>query len=186
MNPSTSVRSISRFLAGSTFALLLIGALGAGSLLMAVLAFMPPSGTALDAFAENFRLWCFGLDPATGKMQWAAVLTWVTSPLLMILVTAGVYAEPLCAGWRQQRSASLWPFLPATLLVLLAGAGVALTAEENPYAAHQPLPFPAESLRTHVAAPAFSLTVTSALASATEALAPTSFDREAAEYQGRL
>ncbi|MBI5628359.1 MAG: SCO family protein [Candidatus Rokubacteria bacterium] len=136
----------------------MIAVLGSGALMMAALAFLPRSGTALDAFADEFRLWCFGLDPASGRMQWAAVLTWTTSPLLMAALVGAVWAEPLRAQWRASRVRTLLPAVPGVLLVLGSLVGVGVSALGNPYAAGQPLPFPADALRTQLPAPVFALT----------------------------
>ena len=43
------------------------------ALLIAILL-IPNSSSALGSFAEEFKIWCFGYDPATGRMQSAYVV----------------------------------------------------------------------------------------------------------------
>jgi hypothetical protein len=42
-------------------------------LLLLGLVLTPGAETGLGAFADEFRAWCLGYDPATGRIAWIAV-----------------------------------------------------------------------------------------------------------------
>src|SRR5574338_591579 len=63
-------------------------------LLVALLA-LPAGGSGLGAFAEDFRVWCFGYDPATGRLSAPLVLAMTTPPLLLAAAIAWLWQEPL-------------------------------------------------------------------------------------------
>ncbi|MCC6157238.1 MAG: SCO family protein [Deltaproteobacteria bacterium] len=118
------------------------------------LIFIPPSDGALGAFAEDFRIWCFGYDPATGRMEAGYLVMFLTQPLILGAVIYAFWRQPLREVLR--RPLALAPYASAAfVLVLACGAGFAAFKSAP---ADTELPFPAEELRTAFAAPGFSLT----------------------------
>jgi protein SCO1 len=59
------------------------------------MAFVPVSDSAWGAFAEDFKVWCFGYDPETGSIQWIYVFMFTINPLILALVIMFVWIEPL-------------------------------------------------------------------------------------------
>jgi cytochrome oxidase Cu insertion factor (SCO1/SenC/PrrC family) len=88
----------------------------------------PSSPSGFGAFAENFRIWCFGYDPATGRTDVAYAMAMIAPQFMIGAFIAYFWWEPL---------------------------GFALTADRAPKGE---LPFPAEELRTAFEAPQFALT----------------------------
>lgn len=113
----------------------------------------PGGDSGLGAFAEDFRVWCFGYDPATGRLSVALVLAMTTPPLLIAAAVAALWWDPI-RDLRRER-AVLAPVAAAALAVAAAGAGLGLF---QPAPADTELPFPAEALRTAHPAPDLSLT----------------------------
>ena len=114
----------------------------------------PQSVPGIGAFAEEFRLWCYREDPATGGIELAYMLMFLVQPALTCLFMAWIWSKPLKAAFRHERLATLPYFVGAAaavvaLLVALVGLGGTTTSAE--------LPFPSEALRTEKPAPAVSL-----------------------------
>lgn len=123
----------------------------AAALLLATLA-IPPAETPLSAFAEEFKTWCFGYDPATGEMEMAYVVILLVNPLVLISIILGVWWEPLKIARSQPRSTLRW-VVAAIVSVGIAAVGLGVTwgdvAPEN-------TEFPAAALRTAHDPPQFS------------------------------
>lgn len=134
------------------FALVLIACY---EVFLAGLLFLPAGDGALEAFAEEFRVWCFGYDPATGRPQWLYILTTFASPLVLASVVLLTWSMPLRQVLRRQPTAIV-PYALAALLTTIAVAAVLTTLGSNTPTG--PLPFPAESLRTSYRAPEFTFT----------------------------
>lgn len=120
-------------------------ALGAATL------FWPPAPDALGQFAEDFRVWCFGYDPATGTIEWGYVGVFLVQPLVLCGIFAALWAGDL----RRLRAREAAPWLGLGLVVtVFVAAGLWASFEPSP---RGELPFPAEELRTSTDAPRFSL-----------------------------
>ncbi|MBZ0271089.1 SCO family protein [bacterium] len=114
----------------------------------------PPGATGFSAFAEDFRVWCFGYDPATGRMEWGYVAAFLLQPVILGSVIYAFWRRPL----REiaARPAAAIPYAAAALLLVAAcGAGFAAFASTPN---DTELPFPAEELRTALVPPSFALT----------------------------
>ncbi|MDH3519587.1 MAG: SCO family protein [Myxococcales bacterium] len=122
-------------------------------LLLLGLLLTPPGGGELGDFAEEFRVWCFGYDPATGGMQWAYVMAMLAPQLMLGAVVALFWWEPLRAVWAQPRRFARYAAAAAALIAVLASGMIALGSAP----ARGELPFPAEALRTAQAAPELTL-----------------------------
>lgn len=119
-------------------------------LLLAVL-FTPVDATALGRFAEEFKTWCFGYDPATGKMQPMYVAMMLTEPFALGGIIALVWWRQLAEALRAPRR--IVPVAASSVAVVLAGAAAfGLLRTEEPQGE---LPFPAERLRTAYEPPQF-------------------------------
>lgn len=145
------VGSLQRFLGSWRFPVLGMTVLMATTFLGVAVLFVPPSNDALGAFAADFKVWCFGYDPATGSMQWAYVVVFLVQPLALALITLALWA-PTFRGLTLRMAG---PWLGAGLaFVALGAAGLGMLA---PSAQDTELPFPAEELRTAIPAPALNL-----------------------------
>ncbi len=123
--------------------------------LLVALLFTPPAATGLGAFAEDFRLWCFGYDPSTGNLRWGPVVAMLLPPLVL-----GVAF--LVFWWKQLGEMAMRPMTlirPAALaasLVIAAAFVFSLLGGSSPQAGD--LSFPADALRTSFKPPEISLT----------------------------
>ncbi len=122
---------------------------------VAGLLLVPASGTGpLAEFAADFKLWCFGLDPATGRMEWSLVVAMLGPPLMLAAVFLLLWREPLREAERRGVRALLLPAVAALAVATTAAAAFATLGTD---ATSGELPFPAEELRTAHRPPAVSL-----------------------------
>ncbi len=123
------------------------------ALLLAVLL-APAAPGALGAFAEEFRLWCFGWDPASGRYDIGLFLAMTTPPFTLAAILVVVWWEPLRELLQRRAALALHAVAAAAVVGVAAGALAALRSEPDA----SELPFPAEALRTAFRAPALRLT----------------------------
>ncbi len=114
----------------------------------------PAGASGLGAFAEDFRIWCFGYDPATGRMEWAYVMAMTVPQLMLGTLIALLWCEPLREIASEPRIIARY-FGAAALITAGAAFGFAISAGP---AQTGELPFPAEELRTAYQPPEFALT----------------------------
>lgn len=143
MSLSRIVQQLERFLAGARFPVIALSFTAAYELLLAAVLLAPPGQDGFAAFAEQFRVWCFNADPATGRMDVAAPLAFLLPPLLLAGLCAALWIEPLRAARRRPRQLAL-DAAAGVLVMGLCAAGFAFTGETPPQGE---LPFPAEALR---------------------------------------
>ncbi|MBW2397516.1 MAG: hypothetical protein JRG95_25000 [Deltaproteobacteria bacterium] len=62
-----SIEAMGRFFSGGAFPVFAISLLVCWEVFLIGVLLVPPSPSALGAFAEDFRIWCFGYDPDTGR-----------------------------------------------------------------------------------------------------------------------
>ncbi len=149
------LRAIADFFAGWRFPAAALAVLLAQELALLGLLVAPAGDAGALGFAAEFRMWCFGWDPATGAMEWMTVFTTLTSPLFLMGLMLATWWDPLRRAARAVR----------TRLVVWSGAfaavgasatlGVAALAGGTPVEGE--LPFPAEALRIAVPMPTFDL-----------------------------
>ena len=138
-----------QFFAGGGFPLFVLSLLVFYELLVFAMLWLPAGDSGLLAFAEEFRVWCLGYDPATGRTEWVYVVAMVAPQLVMGAAVVLVWWEPLREALERPR-ALLRHAAAALALVVAAAAGFALLGSEP---AAGDLPFPAEALRTAYAPP---------------------------------
>lgn len=149
--------STQRFISGWQFPVLLISIVTFLLLFMLAMLFMPDSAGAASAFAEDFRVWCFGYDPATGTMEWGYVFMFLVQPFILISIIIGVWAGPL-REILSQAPAKVLPYVGGSLgLVIVLAAGLVGMASA-PQADPETAAFPADRLRTTHATAPFALT----------------------------
>ena len=128
-----------------------LGALVTTELMLSVMALWPAGETGLGAFAADFRAWCFGQDPATGRMETAQIAIFLAEPLALGAMILGIWHAPL-------RAASLRQLAPCALAgILVVGASAGALASTAPPVSEGELPFPAEDLRTELPFPVLGL-----------------------------
>jgi len=147
------IDSVIRFFAGARFPVFALGLVFFYELVLIALLLMPAAPSGLGAFAEDFRIWCFGYDPATGRMNLAYPFSLLLPPLLMSLCFALLWAEPLREAVR--RPLGLLRDVGVAGLVVggMVGGFVLLGADP----AQGELPFPADALRIAQRPPAIAL-----------------------------
>jgi len=152
-NSSKRLEAFRSFLTGSTFPAFSLSLLACWEIFLIAMLLAPSGATGLGAFAEDFRIWCFGYDPATGHTEVAYVMSMLVPQLMIGGFIAFFWWEPLRElarqPWRIARSLTA-----AALLVTAAGIGFARSAGPP---GRGELPFPAEELRTAYEAPQFDL-----------------------------
>jgi protein SCO1/2 len=154
IRPQRALEAIGAFFAGGAFpvfalALLLLYELGVFAMLL-----LPPAPSGLGAFAQEFRVWCLGFDPTTGRTEWAYLGSLVVPPLLVAGTATLFWWEPLRE--RLARPRSLFP--PAAAAALVVAAAVVGFGAVGVEPRRTALSFPAETLRTGLRAPAVVLT----------------------------
>lgn len=125
--------------------------------LLAVM-FAPPGMGPWSRFSEEFKVWCFSYNPATGGMRWSAVWVMLLEPPILALTAVFFYWKSLVengflGAFRRHWRAALWSGLFAALALFgLTGFSKLMAAPEKA------LPFPGERIRTQIEPPAFRLT----------------------------
>jgi len=151
--PSNRLEIFRNLLTGPAFPAFALSILACWEIFLIAMLLAPSGSTGLGAFAEDFRIWCFGYDPATGRTEVAYVMSMILPQFMIAGFIAYFWWEPLCELSKQPRLIARY-LGAAALLVATASVGFALSADP---AAKGELPFPAEELRTAYEAPQFSL-----------------------------
>jgi len=146
--------AVRRFITEGGFPSLFLAVLLYFELMMIALLVTPPAPTGFGAFAEDFRVWCFGYDPATGITQWIYAMGMLGPPLMLGGFVTLVWWEPLRELARRP-GALLRSALVAALLMGAAALGMSTLSRDLP---DGELPFPAEALRTSLHPPNLLLT----------------------------
>lgn len=124
--------------------------------LLAVM-FAPAGSGPWSRFSEEFKIWCFSYNPATGGMQWGAVWLMIFEPFVLALITIFFYRKNL---WELGPGGAFRRHWRAALSggVLTAVALLGLTTFSGTTSAETALPFPGERIRTQIAPPEILLT----------------------------
>lgn len=143
--PNRSIAAIERFFASWRFAVLALATLAAFELGLVAVSFIPRAESGLGHFAEEFRVWCWGYDPATGHVEWAYVVTMLGAPLSLGLLIALVWNGPLRSIARE-RPRALAPWIGTGIASVAMALAVLMSTRTDARATE--LPFPARALRT--------------------------------------
>jgi protein SCO1/2 len=142
------------FLTGGGFPAFGLSLLLCYELLLLALVLTPGAETGLGAFADEFRTWCLGYDPTTGRIAWSYTSAMFGPPLMLAAILALLWWDPLRSLARRPAALAA-PVLAGALLV--GGAAGALAALAGPDGTGD-LAFPAEALRTSHRPPELRLT----------------------------
>jgi protein SCO1/2 len=142
-----------RFFDGGSFPAFALGVLAFWELLLVAMLLGPGGNSGMGAFADEFRIWCFGYDPATGRLNPGYMLAMMGPPIVIAPILALVWWQPLRA-LAARRRAWLLPCVASALAVTAAATAFTALGRE-PEGAE--LPFPAESLRTELHSPVLRL-----------------------------
>jgi protein SCO1/2 len=153
-NSARRLEVLQGLLIGSAFPAFALSLLACWVVFLIAMLLAPSGASGLGAFAEDFRIWCFGYDPETGRTEVAYVMAMIVPQFMIGAFIAYFWWEPLRE--LAQRPRIVARYLGAAML-LVAGlsAGFAVTAGRAPTGE---LPFPAKELRTAYEAPQFTLT----------------------------
>jgi len=146
--------AVYRFLVGGGFPAFTLCLLLFYVMLLVGLLLAPPGQTGLAAFADDFRIWCFGFDPATGRVEWSYVVAMTVPPMMLASILLLLWWEPLRGMFDRPRRL-VAPAGAAALIVAAAAAGFASSGGGS---VRGELPFPAEELRTRHRPPVVALT----------------------------
>lgn len=150
----SSFETVRRFFSGGSFPAFALCLLACYELLLVAVLLVPPGTGSTAAFAEEFRVWCFGYDPATGRMESAYVLSMMLPQAMLGATIALLWWESLRKVFSLPRSLARHA-APAALLVGAAAVGIVAMSDGATDVGE--LPFPAEALRTAYQAPEIAL-----------------------------
>ena len=148
------IDGLERFFGGGGFPVFGLSLLFFYELLLVGLLMTPAEATGLGAFAQEFRVWCFGYDPATGRLDWSYVLGMTGPPVMVGAIFALLWWGPL-RTLLARPVAAIGPVLVAALVI---GGAAGAFAALGPTPDSADLPFPADALRTAHRAPELRLT----------------------------
>ena len=148
------IERMQQFFASWRFPALVLSVLVTFKLLLLIALFVPPP-PGLESFANEFKIWCFGYDPKTGKLEAGYVGMTLLEPMVMSVVIAFIWWKPLRDIVRS-RPRALVPYMGVAAVFVL-GACAALFGMRGEARADD-LPFPARSIRTALTAPRLELT----------------------------
>ena len=149
-----TIEATRSFLSGGGFPVFAISMLACWEVFLVGVLLVPPSPSPLGVFAEDFRIWCYGYDPATGRTEWAYVSAMLFPQLMMGSFIALFWWGPLREMLRSPRRAATHAGIAA---LIVAGSTLGF-AFSNGASANTELPFPAEDIRTAFVSPHLSLT----------------------------
>jgi len=141
-------------LIGGAFPAFALSLLACWVIFLTAMLLAPVGASSIGAFAEDFRIWCFGYDPVTGRLELAYVMAMIVPQFMIGAFITYFWWEPLRELAQTPKIVARY-LAAAALLVVGSSAGFALSAGRAPGGE---LPFPAEELRTAYEAPRFSLT----------------------------
>lgn len=150
------MESIERFFSTWRFAVASISLIFFSVGLMAAVLLVPAPPGPAEAFAEAFKVWCFGYDPATGTYEWGYVWMFLIQPLVMLAVIAMIWGKTFGEA-RQAGFKRLMPYVGLPLLLVLLGGAALTQIGGSDTEASRNDGFPAERIRTTHQAAAFSL-----------------------------
>lgn len=148
------VEAVSAFFEGFRFPALALSLLAFFELLLVALLLIPAAPSGLGAFAEDFRVWCFGYDPATRRLEWGYVAMVLVQFAMLAGLVGFLWRRPLAAVLREAPRRVLPYALAGLAAVGATAAGFGLMGAAS---ASGELPFPAERLRMAKAVPGFRL-----------------------------
>lgn len=141
-------------LGGWAFSAWLLATLASGTLAMLAMLAAPRGSDGFGAFAEDFQVWCFGLNPATGRMEPMAIAASLAQPLVLATVVWAFWQAPLRQAWRAQRRAVAAVAVVGACTIALGGVALAWSRDDDRSTQQA---FPADQLRMDHPAPAFAL-----------------------------
>ena len=153
---SSAEGAVSAFFSGSAFPGFALFLVLFYELLLLGLLLTPSAASGVGAFADEFRVWCFGLDPATGRIELAYVLGVTGPPALLAVLIALLWWEPL-RSLVTRPAALAGCALAAALGVAGVASGLAALGSLQQGAVEAELSFPADALRTALPAPSLAL-----------------------------
>ncbi len=148
--------SCGRFFTGPGLPAFFLAATGLYELFLAAIMLVPDAAGWFGAFATEFKIWCFGYDPRTGGLAWAAVWIMFLEPVFIAGMVTLVWRSAvrelftprgITAHWRAAGSGLVAAALAITGMFVVGGTDSA--AQEVP-------PFPGERIRTAIEPPAFA------------------------------
>ncbi len=143
-NFSKRLEVFRNLLIGAAFPAFALSLLVCWEVFLIAMLLAPSSASGLGAFADDFRIWCFGYDPATGSTELAYVMAMIVPQFMIGAFIAYFWWEPLRELSRQPRIIARY-LGAAALLVAGSSVGFALTADQAPKGE---LPFPGRSRNT--------------------------------------
>ncbi len=152
---AATVAWLQQFFSSWRFPALVLSVLLAFKALALMVLLVPVAPAGLGAFAEEFKVWCFGYDPAKGTLESAYVGLTLAEPLVLGSIIAAVWWRPLRQILRERPRAVL-PYVASAFAVVAAGS-LALVSSRKEARADE-LPFPARALRTSLPPPSVELT----------------------------
>jgi len=123
------------------------------ALMLSVLLF-PQSESAWGQFADSFKTWCLGYDPATGEMETAFVVMMLVNPIVLSFLIWVVWNKQLKQAWQNKTTFIAYG---TVCFALMATLGSCMFLLDQGRVSGE-LPFPAEELRTASNAPTFTFT----------------------------
>ncbi len=146
------IERLQRFFASWRFPAFVLSVLLAFDAVM-LLVLLVPAPRAFEAFADEFRIWCFGYDPQKKSVEIAYVVMTLGEPLGLATVVAFVWRKTLVDVLRR-RPRALAPYVLGAVVSVVA-AQVGFYALNGKRAEALSLP---TTLRTSVVAPHLALT----------------------------
>ncbi|WP_372634521.1 SCO family protein [Fodinibius sp.] len=148
------LKRIENYFISWRFPSFMLAALFFSWVLIMIMVFVPVTDTTWGAFAEDFKVWCFGYDPATGSIQWIYPIVFTINPLILSVVILFVWGEPLKKVYSSPAIAKKHASLALVLVASVAGSFLLMyDAPDKEDQAFRP-----DALRVALTTPEFKLT----------------------------
>jgi len=161
MNPSASesfFNRLSDWFSGWRFPVLFISIIVFFTIFLFSLLLIPESNDALGQFARDFRTWCFGVDPYTGKVRYIYGIMLVLDPIFIIAIVYFLWRKPLIDIFKERPATLYRSILYGIIPTIMAAVAFVFLSGIDGEVVAMGKTFDADRLRTSIKAPAVRLT----------------------------
>lgn len=151
---SSFLGKLESFFSSWRFPVFMLSILFFFALLVIGVTLIPVSDSVMGTFAEEFKTWCMGYDPATGEIESIYLVMFIVQPVILSLFISAFWYKPL-VDVVTNTPGKVIPYL-FFAIALVISIGITLPSFYSS-AEKGELPFPAESIRTELTPPQFTL-----------------------------
>ncbi|MDH5718384.1 MAG: SCO family protein [Spirochaetia bacterium] len=158
----TDFEKLQDWFGGWQFPVLALFVLGFLALILFLILFIPNSQSGVGKFAEEFKIWCYGLNPETGEMKTAYIVMFLSDPFVLGSIIYFIWKGQIDEVFKKTPKKVI-PYVGIAFgVVILLTLGLSSVVSETSFErlkAKTEIPqFPGNDIRTQIPAKNFKLT----------------------------